>query len=227
MHLARVAKGPPEEDTPSVTLKQRDFRLDAAQGRLDSANEKLDSANMTLDVLQAPLNHTDAKVELLISKIENQKANGIKLALACGGIVFAVLVTCQHAPLTAPSSAPQVVNVHVGPGRETAEGARSYDRDDLASGWVRTEPKGGVRSRPGPGMGQRKTGRPMPHTPFPGQAAAPCQGSEKEFYGLCWGEMRADVPCPPDQFQEGGRCYVPVYEAPKKPASETRESPNP
>jgi len=91
----------------------------------------------------------------------------------------------------------------------------------------------GFRSSGESSMGQNKTGRPMPRTRLRSkhlgldQAVAPCEGSETELYGLCWKLTGHSAPCPSTEYQEGNRCYIPMFDAPKEPTSETREPPNP
>jgi hypothetical protein len=90
-----------------------------------------------------------------------------------------------------------------------------------------------IRSSGGSSMGQSKTGQPMPRTRLHSkrlgldQAVAPCEGSETELYRLCWRQTAHSAPCPSDNYQEANKCYVPVFDPPKEPTSETREAPNP
>lgn len=78
----------------------------------------------------------------------------------------------------------------------------------------------------GTGLGEHK-GRPMPHQALPNQAVAPCRGSERTLYGACWKGTDDSPPCPPDTFQEGQKCYVPVAANPQSPVSVPRMAPNP
>jgi hypothetical protein len=75
-------------------------------------------------------------------------------------------------------------------------------------------------------MGKPK-GRPMPHQPLPGQDVAPCKGSARTLYGACWFLSGDTAPCPPDQFEEGGKCYVPIHMVPGNSPSGPIAPPSP
>jgi DNA-binding XRE family transcriptional regulator len=74
-------------------------------------------------------------------------------------------------------------------------------------------------------LGERNKVRFVPREPLPNQAVAPCRGSETSINGSCWiGVLGKTAPCPPDTYQEGNYCYVPVAANPKVPLGEL---PNP
>lgn len=66
--------------------------------------------------------------------------------------------------------------------------------------------------------------RPMPAKPFEGQKRPPCtKVAQVELNGGCWVALEVrpnQVPgCGPDYFEHGGKCYLPVRQAPKVPTS--------
>jgi len=89
--------------------------------------------------------------------------------------------------------------------------------------------EGGLRPHAGTEMSRKPKARRVPHTPLPGQAVSPCQGSETTLYGHCWLKIAdTSAPCPLDLFEDGNSCYVPSQDAPKpQPPSETRKLSNP
>jgi len=41
----------------------------------------------------------------------------------------------------------------------------------------------------------------------------------------CWMETKAQAPCPPDQYQEGANCYIPLTPPPNAPVQPSGEQP--
>jgi hypothetical protein len=63
-------------------------------------------------------------------------------------------------------------------------------------------------------------GRDMPRQPFPGQKRAPCTPrTHVEVIGACWVLMKLPPPCPEDVVEHKGECLMPVFTAPREPAS--------
>jgi len=63
----------------------------------------------------------------------------------------------------------------------------------------------------------------MPHHPLPNQAVAPCHGVARELYRACWIKVaHTQAPWPPDTYQEGDACYIPVAANPKQPVGEPK-----
>ena len=87
------------------------------------------------------------------------------------------------------------------------------------------EPYGSLINGIGAGMGEHKPVRLMPHKPLPYQATKPCQGSAATLYGACWIGTDKTAPCPPDQYEEGQKCYIPVAADPGVPVTETPQVP--
>jgi hypothetical protein len=59
--------------------------------------------------------------------------------------------------------------------------------------------------------------RDMPKQPFRGQKLAPCDTPlEVEMLGGCWVEISAKSPCPQKAIEHQGRCYLPVFQAPRE-----------
>jgi len=209
-------------------------KLASTEAKVDAANGKIDSTLGQIGALQAALNHTDAKVDLVLVRLEQLMAYLAMLAKRAVlgvGIGFAVIVTCQRVSPTAPSSAPAPqINLIVERGRG-ADNGLERENDDSPGAGVRGVCPASRRALAGSNMGQSKSkagaGRPMPHAGLRGQAISPCQGSETTLYGFCWVETRQSAPCPSDQFQEGEKCYRPIHEPPRKPESETTQPPNP
>jgi hypothetical protein len=63
-------------------------------------------------------------------------------------------------------------------------------------------------------------GRDLPKKPFEGQKPAPCTPrSQVELIGACWLALEVRPPCPEDVVEHGGKCYAPVFTAPRPPSS--------
>jgi hypothetical protein len=63
-------------------------------------------------------------------------------------------------------------------------------------------------------------GLPMPKQPFPGQRKPPCEPHEqRELHGACWAVLEMKPPCGKSSFDYEERCYMPVIDLPRQPAS--------
>jgi len=185
--------------------------LSALGGKLDTFASELreqlgvfaSTINTKLDHTQAHLDHADTQLELMryaLASIEKKREQDKKeiVRAAWGGGVLAVLGCVVFMHCHAPTAVTANVNVRAGVTEEAARSANAplhFDRDPAVAGE----------------LGGRKV-TAVPRKPMPGQAVTPCRGSERTLHGSCWIETRDDAPCPPDQFQEGQRCYVPVMD---------------
>jgi len=214
-------------DSTRDTLKDVNAKLDSTDARLDSMNAKLDSTGAKLDDVKRTATNTEAVAELINAKMDTREQRRRREHLHLMGAIFGMglLLTCVLRKSTAPD-APVQSNVTVNVG--TTQGGNA----EAPSGWW------GEALFPwgfGAKMGERKPApaprpqgpRMMPHKPLPGQAVEPCPGSSRVVFGSCWYLTGDKAPCPPDQFQEGQQCYVPVRMDPNEPGSETTRPPNP
>jgi len=199
-------------DGVGAKLDDASARVDAIRAQVDGVGVKIDHAGSVLHALKAKLDHAEARRT-------RDKRDVIWTVLGTGGFVGVGLVSLcvmQWGQLGAPQ-----------PRNEAGPHAAIWQAEQS----VGKEPHGVILPSAESSMGQGKTGRPMPRTRLRwnglDQAIAPCAGAATELYRLCWIETAHSPPCPSDAFQEGNKCYVPVYEPPKEPASETQAPPNP
>jgi hypothetical protein len=208
-------------DGVSAKLDGVSAKLDGVSGKLDHVGTEVTAVAAAVARVAATVNDVDAKGDLAAYQQARDTRRILHSLWGMGGLVslvVIVVVRCQPG-LTPPS----LVNVNAGtePHEATrqsaSEGSGGRDR--------------GVRFRAGGiNLGERKSGRPMPRTRLrwdgQDQAVAPCEGSETELYRLCWKATAHSPPCPSDEFQEGKKCYIPMFEPLKPPASETHAPPD-
>jgi hypothetical protein len=196
-----------------LTARRLDTLLSAVGGKALSAVGKLGA-------VEATLNHADAKLDLLEAQLDRARREILRTVRVTGLLVVAAggaLVHCRHLP---PAPAPSSVNVNIGRAGVAEQAA-------AGGGW---DPYGTLISVISGAAGERKAGRPMPHQPLPHQAKAPCQGSATTLYGACWKGTNDPAPCPPDTYQEGQTCYIPLTADPNHPVggqTESRGEPRP
>jgi hypothetical protein len=199
--------------------KQLSGVLSTLGGKLDtfasSVREQLGASASTiatidikLDHAQAQFNNADTQLEFMryaLSAIEKKREKDKQeiVRAAWGGGVLAVLGCVVFMHCHAPTAVTANVHVRAGVTQEAARSENSPLHFDRAPG-IAGE------------LGGRKV-RAVSRTPMPGQAVTPCQGSERTLYGSCWILTGDAAPCPPDQFQDGQRCYVPVMDHSKPP----------
>jgi hypothetical protein len=175
-----------------------------------------------LRTIEATVNHTDAKQDVEHAKLERATRKILRAVYGSAGflgfsIVAMAFVQCQHVQPSPPASASPSVTVNLGTGvaEQAAKGGQ----------W---DPYGFLVHAFAGGMGERKAGRPMPHHPLPHQAVAPCTGSATTLYSACWvGVLGKAPPCPPDLYQEGNACYIPIAADPNVPVQPSSEQPRP
>ena len=142
------------------------------------------------------------------------------------GVIVLLFANCQRGQAPAAVSAlPPAVNLNVNVGNVAAQVAGEISRGASAPDERVIHPADSAKK-----MGDRKPKprvRMVPHKPMRGQATTPCPGSTSDLYGGCWYQTAHSAPCPPDQYQDGQSCYVPVNKEEDVPASETRELPHP
>jgi hypothetical protein len=207
-------------------------KLDGLEEKAKDAGHQLDRTAAKIGALELDLQKVKARQDTTNARIDDLSRSVLASGSLIGlGFLTLAIVQCQHArssttappapPVAAPAPAspPPPIQVVVNIGKDVAEAAVQVQLDH----WL----KGGGRPFSEKGMGKRKTGRPMPRTPLPDQAVKPCEGSEETLYGSCWFQTNKTAPCPPDQFQEGDKCYVPSMDDPKKPVSENQQPPTP
>jgi hypothetical protein len=142
------------------------------------------------------------------------------------GLMF-LFVTCHRSTNAAQVASPQAfnVNVTVGNGQGVAQVAAGQGRNES---WA---PDFSVAADAAGDMGERKQppqGPRMMREALPGQRVKPCRSFQVTLYGACWIKIAEQkAPCPPETFQEGDSCYVPVQANPKVPVTTTVEPPNP
>ena len=185
---------------------------------LDAVDGKLDHLLSTLGLVAATVNHVDAKgdlAEYARGRESRRVLRAVGLVGLLGLVGFAAVLVLLVGVLFAVrqhQSPPSSVNVNIGTG--AAEEAAKRQGADVV--WQRLVIE----------MGKPK-GRPMPHQPLPGQDVAPCKGSAVTLYGACWLPTSYAVPCPPDLFEEGGKCYAAIHTVPANSPSAQAPSPSP
>ncbi len=66
--------------------------------------------------------------------------------------------------------------------------------------------------------------QPLPEKPFPGQRQPPCTPRiETVLRGASWMEIVAKPPCGNNAYEWEGKCYFPVFNAPRQPTSNPPE----
>jgi hypothetical protein len=187
----------------------------SVRGQLEESSSTI---NLKLDRGQAQLNDAEMQFELMryaLAAMEERRKKDKKeiLRATWGAGGLAVLGSVLFVHCHVPRAGPESLN-----GR-TREGVT----ERAASGG---QPMPHVDDSPGIGgeLGERKVTL-VPKTSLPGQAVAPCRDWMTTLYGSCWVELaNKTAPCPPDTYQDGQRCYVPVMAHGKPPVGGSSES---
>ena len=184
-------------------LDSTSAKLDGVSGELDRVATKVTALTAAVATMAATVNDVDAKGDLDAYRREHDTRKILRSLWGMGGLVSLVIIVavrCQPGPTFLP---PSSVNVAIGTGA-VEEVAKRQGADAI---WPFQTLLAGEMGKP--------KGRPVPHQPLPGQDVAPCKGSARTLHGSCWFLSGDVAPCPPDQFEEGGKCYAPIYAVPK------------
>lgn len=216
------------------------FPTDEFALKLADALAKQVDTGGKLDTVQAAVNHADAKLDVLDTKLDKlDRGSGAILqafrgVMALGGVgVLAAVSTCvavvaqRPAPVapvaSAPAAAPVEVTVNVGCAIVASVGADGTPRTSNPGMWL------GVAAEQ---MGEKPVtplDQDVPVKPFPGQKVPPCDAgwAEEPINGGCYVRTVMKPPCG-ELFRSGNSCYRPVAAAPTKPVgSDTHRPPAP
>jgi len=160
-------------------------------------------------------------------KYPQQQHRRDKLHLMVAIVGTGLVVTCvTRTPPATPGLPGQSVTVNLRQGSDNVSWRRPAHRWGEA-----TDPESRIPEEIAGDMGERHPEESgpvmMPHEPLPGQKVTPCPGSSQVMYGGCWYETANKTPCPPDLFQEGQKCYVPIHAKEPKPSCVKTQPPNP
>jgi len=213
-------------------------KLDALAAQLRTAlNTFATSARLQLKSVQATVNDMDARMELLELEFDNADERREKDTRAIIRAVYrtGAWIGFSVAVLVVVAVLAVVIFLRTSAAEKSSPAARESVANASprsASGAAGTAASTGTTATSYPaqpseiaeGLGETRKSIPMPHQPLLNQAHAPCRGVAREFFGSCWVKI-ADTtpPCPPDTYQEGDGCYMPLAANPKQPVGEPKQ----
>jgi hypothetical protein len=226
---ARIEAIDSELDKADTEIRAVGGQVDGFGARLGATSANIDAVGVKVDAVAAKLDNTGAQVDAVRAQVDGV---GVKLDHA-GSVLRSLGAKLDQAEARRARDKRDVIRAVIGSGGLVGLGLIALAL--VQSGLLpATQPGDGggpyglrTLTQTEADLGRSKV-RLVPQRALPHQAVAPCRVGETTLHGSCWIKVAdQSAPCPPDFYQEGNFCYVPMMAEPKTPSSESPVPANP